>query len=91
MSFPYKYIYNELRQIADQFEMHKSIVDQQRKFFNQQRKFFNQYRAQIQPDELMVIMDLKENIRLEGGPVECRQDYFLRQQCSVLGMAVVGN
>ena len=62
--------------------MHKSIVDQQRKFFNQQR-------AEIQPDELMVIVDFKENIRLGGGPVECGQDYFTRQQCSVLGMAVV--
>ena len=61
--------------------MHKSIVDQQRKFFNQQR-------AEIQPDELMVIVDFKENIRLGGGPVECGQDYFTRQQCSVLGMAV---
>ena len=62
--------------------MHKSIVDQHRKFFNQQR-------AEIQPDELMVIVDFKENIRLGGGPVECGQDYFTRKQCSVLGMAVV--
>ena len=62
--------------------MHKSIVDLQRKFFNQQR-------AQIQPDELMVIVDFKENNRLGGGSAECWQDYFTRQQCSVLGMAVV--
>ena len=37
----------------------------------------------------MVIVDFKENIRLGGGPVECGKDYFTRQQCSVLGMAVV--
>ena len=37
----------------------------------------------------MVIVDFKENLRLGGGPVECGKDYFTRQQCSVLGMAVV--
>lgn len=75
-------LYFKLKQIAEQFEMHKNIVDQQRRSFNEKR-------IEIQPDELMIVVDFKENIRLGGGPEECGQDYFTRQQCSVLGMAVV--
>ena len=37
----------------------------------------------------MIVVDFKENIRLGGGPIECGKDFFTRQQCSVLGMAVV--
>ena len=66
----------------NQFEAHKKIDDDQRGSYNQKR-------AEIQPDELMIVLDFKENIRLGGGSVESGQDYFTRQQCSVLGMAVV--
>ena len=34
-------------------------------------------------------MDFKENIKLGGGPIELGNDFYNRQQCSVLGMAVV--
>ena len=37
----------------------------------------------------MIVLDFKENIRLGDGPVETGQNYFTRQQCSVLGVAVV--
>ncbi len=67
-------LYFKLKQIAEQFEMHKNIVDQQRRSFNEKR-------IEIQPDELMIVVDFKENIRLGGGPEECGQDYFTRQQC----------
>ena len=55
----------------------------------QQRRSYNQKRTEISPDELMIVVDFKENIRLGGGPIECGKDFFTRQQCSVLGMAVV--
>ena len=34
-------------------------------------------------------MDFKENIKLGGGPIEIGNDFYTRQQCSVLGMAIV--
>ena len=34
-------------------------------------------------------MDFKENIKLGGGPIEIGNDFYTRQQCSVLGLAVV--
>jgi hypothetical protein len=43
----------------------------------------------IQDDELMILMDFKENIKLGGGPVEIGNDMYCRRQCSVLGFAIV--
>lgn len=34
-------------------------------------------------------MDFKENIKLGGGPIDLGNDFYNRQQCSVLGMAVI--
>ena len=34
-------------------------------------------------------MDFKENLRIGGGPVEIKMDFFNKKQISVLGIAVI--
>ena len=68
------------------------IVDQLRShqfYASEQRKAFNAKKQNIGEDEILILMDFKENIKLGGGPIEIGNDFYTRQQCSVLGMAIV--
>ena len=56
---------------------------------NRQRRSFNNQRVNLQQDEIMIICDFKENIKLGGGPKEINQDFYHRSQCSVFGCAVI--
>ena len=69
-------------QTIQEYQTHFDIARRQRSKFNLQRKYIKQ-------DEVMVIMDFKENIKLGGGPAEENQAFYSRQQCSVLGCAIV--
>ena len=71
-----------MSEIAENFKQHKFYASEQRDAFNHKK-------ANIAEDELLVLMDFKENIRLGGGPIEIGNDFYTRQQCSVLGIAVV--
>ena len=66
---------------VDQYKHHKSIA-------NQQRSSFKEKTQNIAEDELAIVMDFKENIKLGGGPIEYGSDFYTRQQCSVFGAAV---
>ena len=54
-----------------------------------QRNAFNNKRTNVQQDEVMIICDFKENIRLGEGPVQLNHEYYGKQQCSVFGCQVV--
>jgi hypothetical protein len=68
--------------IANQLRIHQFIAEKQ-------RESHNNLLENISENELMVVMDFKENIRLGEGPVELGRDFYTKQQCSVLGFAVV--
>ena len=72
----------QLSEIAENFKQHKI-------FASEQREAFNREKANIAEDEILVVMDFKENIRLGGGPIETGNDFYTRQQCSVFGIGVV--
>ena len=59
------------------------------KISNQQRRSFNFQRSNVKEDEVMIVCDFKENIKLGGGPNEMNQDFYHRQQCTVFGCAVI--
>jgi hypothetical protein len=54
-----------------------------------QRKAFNYTRNNLRGDEVMIIFDFKENIKLGKGPVELNHEFYHRQQCSVYGCQVI--
>ena len=68
--------------ICDQLKHHKFIASEQRNAYKFKKE-------NIEDDELMVLMDFKENIKLGGGPIEIGNDFYCKKQCSVLGFAVV--
>jgi hypothetical protein len=70
-------IKKELTKTIEEFKAHREIANRQRGSFNKQRQFIKQ-------NEVLIICDFKENLKLGGGPKEMNQDYYSRQQCSVL-------
>ena len=68
--------------ICDQLKHHKFIASEQRNAYKFKKE-------NIEDDELMVLMDFKENIKLGRGPIEIGNDFYCKKQCSVLGFAVV--
>lgn len=72
----------KLNEIAENLKQHKF-------FASEQRESFRKENTNIAEDEILVVMDFKENIRLGGGPIETGNDFYRRQQCSIFGIGVV--
>ena len=53
-----------------------------------QREHFNHQRKNLQPNQLLVVIDYKQNLIVGRKPVEISHDFRQRRQRTVLGMAV---
>ena len=63
-------------------EKHKSVVDHQNKNFTNNIKSLTQ-------DDCIIILDIKANLKIGGGPEETKQMFFNKKQVSVLGFALI--
>lgn len=61
---------------------HKKTVDHQKSMFKSELEFMGEKKC-------IVVIDFKENIRIGGGPIETKANFFTQKQISDLGMAVI--
>lgn len=60
-------------------------------FKNEQQQLYKQSIDQITTSSCIVTADFKENFRIGGGPIETSQQFFEKEQVSVLGFAGFSN
>lgn len=70
------------------FEEHFAGKNLQREAFN---KEVDDLKKSLEGDKALVILDFKQNVALNGGPVELSHQFFQRSQRTVLGFVVLQN
>ena len=70
------------------FEQHFAGKNLQREAFN---KEVDDLKQNLAGDKAIVILDFKQNVALNGGPVELSHQFFQRSQRTVLGFVVLQN
>lgn len=63
-------------------DQHKKTVDHQKKMFKLELEYMGDKKC-------MIVIDFKENLRIGGGPVETKANFFTQKQISDLGIAVI--
>ena len=74
-----------IQEISNNFnliEKHKSVVVHQNKNFTNNIKSLTQ-------DDCIIILDFKENLKIDGGSEETKQMFFNKEQISVLEFALI--
>src|SRR5579871_509936 len=75
-------ILTKLKNNINFYQVHKILVNTQRNCFKLQLK-------NLKYQEGILIIEFKENLKIEGSPREMSKEFYNKQSCSVLGMYLI--